>query len=82
MHLHPRPSDSNHIYMVLDFATGGFCQKCYDPECSGEIGELPASDNQQPLASPLSPLPASLLLPLIRIPVRVAAPTALGVEEP
>ena len=30
-----RAHRSNHVYFMLDFATGGFCQKCYDPEGSG-----------------------------------------------
>lgn len=26
---------SNHVFFVLDFATGQFSQKCHDPECWG-----------------------------------------------
>lgn len=35
---------SNHIYLLLDFATGGYCQKCYDPDCAGELGGAAARD--------------------------------------
>lgn len=31
-----RAHKSNHVYFMVDFATGGFCQKCYDPDCAGE----------------------------------------------
>ncbi|KAI8465538.1 MAG: hypothetical protein J3K34DRAFT_461346 [Monoraphidium minutum] len=30
-----RSHRSNHVFFVLDFATGQFCQKCHDPECWG-----------------------------------------------
>ncbi len=30
-----RSHRSNHIFFVLDFGTGQFCQKCHDPECWG-----------------------------------------------
>ena len=35
---------SNHIYLLLDFATGGYCQKCYDPDCAGELGGAATRD--------------------------------------
>lgn len=30
-----RAHRSNHVFFVLDFGTGQFCQKCHDPECWG-----------------------------------------------
>lgn len=30
-----RPHRSNGAYYLLDFASGQFCQKCYDPDCAG-----------------------------------------------
>ena len=33
-----RPHRSNHVFFVLDFATGRFCQKCHDPDCADRRG--------------------------------------------
>lgn len=30
-----RSHRSNHVFFVLDFASGIYCQKCHDPECAG-----------------------------------------------
>ena len=30
-----RPHRRNHVFFVVDFGTGQFCQKCYDPDCHG-----------------------------------------------
>lgn len=38
---------SNHVFFVVDFGTGKFCQKCHDPECWG-------------FRSPWNPLPADV----------------------
>jgi hypothetical protein len=29
-----RPHRSNHVFYVVDFESGHFCQKCHDPECA------------------------------------------------
>jgi hypothetical protein len=31
-----RAHRSNRVYLLLDFCTGAYCQKCFDPDCSGE----------------------------------------------
>ncbi|GAX81169.1 hypothetical protein CEUSTIGMA_g8602.t1 [Chlamydomonas eustigma] len=53
-----RAHRSNHVYFMLDFATGVHCQKCYDPDCTGFRSEwLPIpSDVWRPeeLPSPLA----------------------------
>lgn len=30
-----RAHRSNHVYFLLDFLRGQYCQKCYDPDCAG-----------------------------------------------
>ena len=29
-----RSHRSNHVFYVVDFESGHYCQKCHDPECS------------------------------------------------
>lgn len=36
-----RAHRSNHVFFVLDFGGGVYCQKCYDPECSGRYAPHP-----------------------------------------
>ncbi|GFR52369.1 hypothetical protein Agub_g14928, partial [Astrephomene gubernaculifera] len=33
---------SNHVFFLLDFLRGRYCQKCYDPECAGWRSEYTA----------------------------------------
>ncbi|GIL66172.1 hypothetical protein Vafri_19775, partial [Volvox africanus] len=54
---------SNHVFFLLDFLRGCYCQKCYDPECAGwrsEWNAMPPETWQLPGGTPavaLAPQP-------------------------
>ncbi|GIM02507.1 hypothetical protein Vretimale_7387 [Volvox reticuliferus] len=46
---------SNHVFFLLDFLRGCYCQKCYDPECAGwrsEWNAMPPETWQLPGGTP------------------------------